>query len=430
MTSVNKKEISNNNVLKTNLFMNGDSLKLIKELPANSIDYIITSPPYNYSSTLNSQRDKNGKRKKDNMYDFFKDYMSSDEYCQWTIELFNEFDRVLKKGGIILYNFSFSAENPMLPQLMLASIHIATKFTKEGVIQWIKKKAMVSNSNVLPQKYSEDLYILMRKGEKKYAKTNRKVSSVSKNGRINYKQFPNVIYAANGTQIDNLNRATFSTDLINQLLDGFVSDNTVVLDPFMGTGTTAVSCLNAKRGIKFIGMELSSKQVAYSYKRVKEECGNDLLKTQKIIRKNKTLIEKREEQTSVVKSPTSAQRKFYKKLSYVMNLASRIYKNKVLYGLNKWHECIKYAWKLVKNEVFLTDILNTDKIGSNSGNTLTNLSNNIDELNFDLINENYLNKKQEMFNIFEKIDVVKQDWRTKIRFIKKHINTYEPRIAA
>lgn len=62
-----------------------------------------------------------------------------------------------------------------------------------------------------------------------------------------------------------MNLATFSTSFVEQLLDRYVYTNDMlVYDSFMGTGTTAVAC--KRRGLRYVGSELSTAQVEFANK--------------------------------------------------------------------------------------------------------------------------------------------------------------------
>ena len=64
-----------------------------------------------------------------------------------------------------------------------------------------------------------------------------------------------------------MNKATFSTELVRKLLKIYAKKNSVIYDPFMGTGTTALACIIDEH--KYIGSEISKKQCLYAEKRIK-----------------------------------------------------------------------------------------------------------------------------------------------------------------
>lgn len=77
----------------------------------------------------------------------------------------------------------------------------------------------------------------------------------------------NYIEAKNNDGSNKLNKATYSSDLVTQLIDMYAKPKGIVYDPFMGTGTTALAC--AMRGLKYIGSEISQDQVKFARKRIK-----------------------------------------------------------------------------------------------------------------------------------------------------------------
>ena len=79
------------------------------------VDLVITSPPYNTSRVGAS--DKYNSR-----YDTFQDFKSDQDYIDWTINIFNGYDTVLRKDGCVLYNISYSSENTHLIWLVIADI--------------------------------------------------------------------------------------------------------------------------------------------------------------------------------------------------------------------------------------------------------------------------------------------------------------------
>mgnify|MGYP003589134662 FL=1 len=89
-----------------------------------------------------------------------------------------------------------------------------------------------------------------------------------------YENVFNFIEAKNNDGSNNLNKATFSSDLVYSLLDMYATDESIVYDQFMGTGTTAIGALryNKENGynLKFIGSEISSQQVEFSNNRIIE----------------------------------------------------------------------------------------------------------------------------------------------------------------
>lgn len=231
------------------------------------VDVVLTSPPYNTSRTdsYSMAKDKYNSR-----YTDFCDNKTDEDYIDWTINIFNSYDTILKKDGCILYNLSYSSENTHLIWLLVSEIIKRTNFIMADTIIWKKKSAIPNNrsSNKLTR-ITEYVFVFCRKCEFKTFKTNKKVVSIiEKTGQKNYENIYNFIEAKNNDGSCNLNKATFSSELCTKLLNIYAQPNSVIYDSFMGTGTTAVSCL--ENNLNYIGSELSKEQCEYANQRIEK----------------------------------------------------------------------------------------------------------------------------------------------------------------
>lgn len=253
-----------------------------KRLKPNSVDLILTSPFYNTNKKAGKSRTLENTSVKDGQYDYvrydsFVDNYTEDEYNDFTVKLFRGFDRVLIHDGCVLYNINYGAENTEGMFRAVYAVIENTPFTIADVIGW-KKRTAIPNStskNRLTRIW-EFVFVFCRRKEFKTFKCNKKITSHRKTGQAAYENIPNYIEAKNNDGACELNKATFSTELVDKLLAIYATDSkTTVYDPFMGTGTTAVSC--QKLGYDCYGSELSAKQVAYAYKRLNSDWLDDLL---------------------------------------------------------------------------------------------------------------------------------------------------------
>ena len=96
----------------------------------------------------------------------------------------------------------------------------------------------------------------------------KNIVKVSKSGQKYYEVIDNYLEAKNNDGSCSLNKATFSTNLIEKLINIYGTEGDVIYDSFMGTGTTAVASLNKK--CYYIGSEISKKQCEYSENRIKK----------------------------------------------------------------------------------------------------------------------------------------------------------------
>ena len=240
-------------------FLNGDCVEEMDKLIEKGINVnkIITSPPYN--TIRNNKHDKR--------YDVYDDNKTDNEYIQWTIEIFKKFDKLLEKDGCILYNMSYGSENTVLMNLTISDIIRNTNFTLADIIIWKKKSAQPNNvSKNKLTRIVEFIYVFVRNDELKTFEANKKVTGKRKTGQNIYDVKYNFIEAKNNDKSTSLNKATYSTDLMNKLFEMYVKQDDVVLDPFGGTGTTA--CASFLNGNDCYSIELSEEQVKYSKERL------------------------------------------------------------------------------------------------------------------------------------------------------------------
>lgn len=238
-----------------------DVMNLMKSKPPK-IDIVLTSPPYNTTSRKGST-DAYNKR-----YDGYADDMTKEGYAEFTVKLFNLYDDILVKDGVILYNLSYSSENTDGIWITVGEIIKNTNFTVADTIIWKKKSALPNNrSKNKLTRITEYVFVLCRKDEIKTFNCNKKeVSRIEKTGQINFENIYNFIEAKNNDGSCELNKATYSSELCEKLLSIYANDGALVFDSFMGTGTTAVACDNL--GLNCIGSELSKEQWEYSIERV------------------------------------------------------------------------------------------------------------------------------------------------------------------
>lgn len=246
-----------------NKIYNEDCSETIRRMIENDVkvDVILTSPPYNMTKRKGGYADTG-------RYDVYEDWKSEDEYIDWTVSLFNSFENILGKQRSIIYNFSYSIENPSLPYKLITAIVNSTPFDIVDTIVWKKKCGLPfpANGKRLSRNW-EFVFVFTRKDEVNTYENNRRVKSVSeKTGQKYYEAIYNFIDAANNDGKCPLNQATYSTELCDKLLDIYAKDGWTVYDPFMGSGTTAVSC--KKRRLKYIGSEISEAQVNYANERL------------------------------------------------------------------------------------------------------------------------------------------------------------------
>ena len=255
--------------------IHGDCMDVMDDMVPGTVDLILTSPFYNTSIRSSSgggsinltNTTASDKFYPYARYDEFVDSMTDEEYRDFTVQLFNGFEIVLKDNGVVLYNISYGSKGADLLIDVLHDVIHRAEFSIADIIPWKKSSAMPNNNskNKLTR-ICELVFVLCRTSEFKTFNTNKKVKSVRKTGQQVYENVFNFVEAKNNDGACPFNKATFSSELCMKLLDIYAPPEAVVYDPFMGTGTTAVAC--KKMGLHYIGSELSEKQCAWAEDRL------------------------------------------------------------------------------------------------------------------------------------------------------------------
>tara|TARA_R110002020_G_scaffold214949_3_gene422113 strand:- start:1193 stop:1855 length:663 start_codon:yes stop_codon:yes gene_type:complete len=216
---------------------NGDCLEVMKELPDNSVDYVLTSPPYNIGRSRNT---KSGQKAK---YEHFID--KNPNYFEWTVSIIDELFRVTKKH--IFYNIQANWTNKKDVYKLIG--HYSDKLIQNFI--WTKEHSSPASAHYAITNSVE--YILGLSNEKRI-----------KGNQINS---TNHIHTSTRTKGLKDHNAVMHIDISDYFIENFTKENEIVLDPFMGSGTTGLSCVKYNR--QFIGIEL----VPEYYEGAKERIG-------------------------------------------------------------------------------------------------------------------------------------------------------------
>lgn len=254
---------------------NEDCFETMKLLDDNSIDLVLTSPFYNTNKKAGKNRTLENSAMNDGRYEYLRydthvDNMTNEEYNIYTEDLFHEFDRIIIDNGCVLYNISYGAENTTGMFEAINAVITKTAFTVVDVIGWKKSTAFPNStsSNRLTRLF-EFVFVLCRKTEMKTFHCNKQIKSYRKSGQPCYENIYNFIEAKNNDGACKWNKATYSSELCQKLLEIYAPQKAWVYDPFMGTGTTAVAC--QRMGLNCVGSEISKNQVLFAVDRLKTE---------------------------------------------------------------------------------------------------------------------------------------------------------------
>lgn len=228
-----------------NTIVTGDATKLIQAVPDESVDVIITSPPYNLGSRYAGASDKaiQGKWGRVIQYDDYQDNMPEAEYRDWQRFMLCQFWRVIKPTGAIFYNHRPRIQDG---QVWDRFDLIPAGINKRQVIIWKRPKGHNFNEGYFVPSY-EWLFLLAKPGYK---------LNPGCSGFGDVWEFP---------PAQNEHPAPFPLALPLRAIASSANCR-VVLDPFMGSGTTAEAAIT--EGCNFIGFELTEKWVKYANERL------------------------------------------------------------------------------------------------------------------------------------------------------------------
>jgi site-specific DNA-methyltransferase (adenine-specific) len=240
-----------------NTIICSSSVKML-EIPDNSVDLMITSPPYNVAKEYDED-------------------LSLQEYLQLLKNVFSETFRVLVNGGRACINVANIGRRPYIPLSdYISQMMIDLGFNMRGEIIWNKAASASpstawgswkSASNPILRDIHE--YILVfSKGDYKKEKNN-KDNTISKE---NFMEWTKSIWTMKAESAKRIGHpAPFPEELPYRLIQLYSFKNDIILDPFMGSGTTALASLKSER--KFVGYEIKEEYVKLSYDRLNLEMG-------------------------------------------------------------------------------------------------------------------------------------------------------------
>ena len=229
----------------------GDCLEIMKQIPNESIDLIITSPPYNLkNSTGNGMKAGTTSGKwagaaLQNGYSHYDDNMPHEEYAEWQHTCLKEMYRLIKNDGAIFYNHKWRVQNGLMQNRM----DIIRDMPVRQIIIWRRKGGINFNPGYFLPTY-EVIYLIPKPEFKLVPKANA---------------YGDVWEFTQ--EMKNEHTAPFPVALIDRIISSTTAE--LILDPFMGSGTTAVAAKRLNRN--YIGIELSPDYCTMSETRLEND---------------------------------------------------------------------------------------------------------------------------------------------------------------
>jgi DNA modification methylase len=224
--------------MKINKFYKGDCLDLVEELKDNSIDCVITSPPY-FNSLKKYQRGTG--------YHYTQDI---GEPLYLIYDICEALKPKIKDEAALCINlgYSYGETGVMRPFDIINRIRTKLGYFVSDLIVWHKKNPIPLQKRLTNS--TEYIFVLSKTPKLKY-ETKKYTHNFIESG-----------VASSGLG----HSAVYPEDLPKFCIENFTKENDIVLDCFMGSGTTALSCVKNNRN--FIGFEINEEYIELSKKRI------------------------------------------------------------------------------------------------------------------------------------------------------------------
>ena len=226
---------------------NGDCIEIMKKFKDNSVDLIITSPPYNLGGSFHTA---NNRMK---AYNLYSDNMPEEEYQKWQISFLNECFRILKDDGSMFYNHKPRIKNGICTHPL--QWILKSNFILKQEIVWFNGSHNFDKIRFYPM--TERIYWLSKSPKTKLFNEVGRTDCWT--DMKNAKRHP-------------IHKATFPVELPLTIIKCF-KDAQTVLDPYMGIGTTGKA--SVMEGKDFIGIELDEKYFDIAKNEIYNTLNND-----------------------------------------------------------------------------------------------------------------------------------------------------------
>ena len=238
-----------------------DCIEGLKKLDDNSVDLFIFSPPYNKKGFLGKK--KSYMKNEDNLwnnviqYDNYDDDMDEEEYRQWQVDILNLCCQKLKPTGSVFYQHKIRVKENIASS-PLEWIGKSTLLFRQLIVWNRMGSVNVNKSRFLPT--TELIFWL--------TKSNKDVRFERQGAITEVWNIP--------ADTSNSHPAPYPVKLVENMIRNVLGSkemiakqgHLLVVDPFMGSGTTGVAA--KKLGCDFIGFDMSEKYVKEATKRIEE----------------------------------------------------------------------------------------------------------------------------------------------------------------
>ena len=225
-------------------------------LPDNSVHLMVTSPPYNVGKEYDED-------------------LTLQEYLDFLKSIFVEVQRVLTPGGRACINVANLGRKPYLPlSTFITQIMLDLGFLMRGEIIWNKAASAsastawgswLSATNPTLRDVHEYILIFSKETFKRQNPAQRE-ATISKEDFLDCSKSVWTLPAESAKKIGH--PAPFPVELPRRLIQLYTFSEEVILDPFMGSGQTAIAALQSGR--HFVGYEIDPEYVKLAERRIQQ----------------------------------------------------------------------------------------------------------------------------------------------------------------
>jgi len=233
----------------------------MEELPDNSVHLMVTSPPYN----VGKEYDEN---------------LTLNEYREFLKRVWSEVKRVLVPGGRACINIANLGRKPYIPlHAFLIEDMLDLGFLMRGEIIWNKASSgspstawgtWLSAKNPILRDIHEYILVFSKSSFARDRIENKK-STISKEEFLEFTKSVWTFSAEPATKVGH--PAPFPVELPYRLIQLYTFEEEVILDPFMGSGQTAIAAIKTHR--HYIGYETNQEYIELAQRRIKDFILND-----------------------------------------------------------------------------------------------------------------------------------------------------------
>jgi len=233
------------------------SSEVMDEVPDDSVHLMITSPPYNVGKEYDND-------------------LTLDEYLALLTRVFSEVKRKLVTGGRACINMANIGRKPYIPlHAMVIEIMLDLGFLMRGEIIWDKSASgggscawgsWRSASNPVLRDYHEYILVFSKDSYSKNKKQVKK-DTIERDDFIEWTRSVWKFPAVNAKRIGH--PAPFPIELPHRLINLYSYEGDVVLDPFAGSGSTAIAAIQNKRN--FICYDIKQEYIDLAKKRISNQ---------------------------------------------------------------------------------------------------------------------------------------------------------------